>query len=56
MLKIVGTDKDGSVVDEKVLITDDDKPTRLLLGLALIELACDITLAVLLAKTVFKAH
>ena len=54
MLKLVGTHKDGSVADEKILVTDEDKPTKLLIGLALIELASDIALACLLAKTVFK--
>jgi len=54
MLKIVGTHKDGSIADEKVLIDENDMPTKLLVGLALIELACDITLACILAKTVFK--
>ena len=54
MLKIVGTHKDGSIADEKVLITDDGKPTAFLIGIALIELACDISLAVLLGKTVFR--
>ena len=54
MLKLVGTHRDGSVADERVLITDDDKPTAFLIGLALIEVACDIALACLLAKTVFK--
>jgi len=54
MLKIVGTHKDGSIADEKVLIDENDMPTKLLVGLALIEFACDITLACILAKTVFK--
>ena len=54
MLKIVGTNEDGSVADEKILITDEGKPTRFLIGLALIELACDVAVACLLAKTVFK--
>ena len=54
MLKIVGTHKDGSIADERVLITDDDRPTRFLVGIALVELACDIALACLLAKTVFR--
>ena len=54
MLKIVGTNKDGSVADEKVLLGDDGKPTRFLMGIVLIELACDVALACLLAKTVFR--
>ena len=54
MLKIVGTDKRGSALDELVLIDDNDRPTKLLLGLAALELACDITLACILARTVFK--
>ena len=53
MLKLVGTNKDGSIADERVLVTDDDKPTAFLIGIALIELACDITLAIVLARTVF---
>ena len=54
MLKIVGTHKDGSIADEKVLVTDDNKPTPFLIGIAFIELACDISLAMLLGKTVFR--
>ena len=54
MLKLVGTRADGSVADERVLIDDNDRPTRFLVGLALIELACDIALACVLARTVFK--
>lgn len=54
MLKLVGTHADGTVADEKVLVTDDGRPTLFLVGLAAIELACDITLALILAKTVFK--
>lgn len=55
MLKLVGTEQDGTVADEIVLIDDTDKPTPLLIGLACLELACDIALAVFLAKTVFKS-
>ena len=33
MLKIVGTHKDGTVADERVLIDDNDKPTAFLVGL-----------------------
>lgn len=54
MLKIVGTERDGSIADEKILVTDEGKPTRFLIGLAAIEIACDIALACLLAKTVFR--
>ena len=54
MLKIVGTNKRGGVESERVLITDDDKPTMFLIGLAALELVCDITLACILAKTVFS--
>lgn len=54
MLKIVGTHKDGSVADERVLINDNERPTAFLIGLAALELACDITLAIILAKTVFR--
>jgi hypothetical protein len=54
MLKLVGTNPDGSVADEKVLVTDDNKPTKLLIGLALLELTTDITLACVLANTLFK--
>ena len=54
MLKLVGTHKDGTVADEKVLITDDGKPTKFLLGIVLIELAVDIAVAVFLGKTIFR--
>ena len=54
MLKLVGTHKDGSIADERVLVDDNDQPTAFLLALAALELACDIALACLLAKTVFK--
>jgi len=54
MLKLVGTHRDGSVADELVLLRDDDKPTKVLLGLVALELAFDTALACLLAKTVFK--
>lgn len=54
MLKLVGTERDGTIADEKVLISDDGKPTAFLFGLAALELACDITLAIILARTVFK--
>ena len=54
MLKLVGTNRHGEILDEKVLLTDDDKPTKFLLGLAALELVCDITLACILARTVFK--
>ena len=54
MLKLVGTHRSGEMADERILITDDDKPTGFLIGLALLELACDITLAIVLAKTVFR--
>ena len=54
MLKLVGTEKDGSIADEKVLIADDGRPTRFLIGLALVELACDIALACFLGRTVFR--
>lgn len=54
MLKLVGTNADGSVDIEKVLVAEDGKPTPLLVGLALLELACDVTIAIVLAKTVFK--
>ncbi|MBQ9004288.1 MAG: hypothetical protein IJ087_20810 [Eggerthellaceae bacterium] len=54
MLKIVGTHKDGTIADERVLIDDNDKPTGFLIGLALIELACNVSLAILLGRTVFR--
>ena len=54
MLKIVGTHEDGSIADEKVLIGDDGKPTAFLCGLAALEIACDVALAIVLARTVFK--
>ena len=54
MLKIVGTHEDGTVADEKVLVNDASRPTAFLIGLAAIELVCDIALACILANTVFK--
>ena len=54
MLKLVGTEQDGTVTDEVVLIDDGGKPAPILIGMACLELACDVTLAVILAKTVFK--
>jgi hypothetical protein len=54
MLKLVGTEADGSIADEVILINDKDRPTKLLIGLAALELAFDITLACILARTVFK--
>ncbi len=54
MLKLVGTHEDGTIADERVLISNTGKPTPFLIGLAVIELACDIALACILAKTVFK--
>ena len=54
MLKLVGTNKNGMVTDERILITDNDKPTAFLIGLAAIELACDISLAIILGRTLFR--
>lgn len=54
MLKLVGTHEDGTIADEKILVDNAGKPTPFLMGLAVIELACDIALAIVLAKTVFK--
>ena len=54
MLKLVGTHRNGAVADERILIDDNDKPTMFLLGLAALELVCDITLACILARTVFE--
>ena len=54
MLKLVGTHRDGTIADEKVLVDANDKPTLFLVGLAALELACDIALACILAKTVFR--
>ncbi len=54
MLKLVGTHRDGSVADEKVLVDANDRPTLFLVGIAALELACDIALACILAKTVFR--
>lgn len=54
MLKLVGTERDGTVADEKVLVTDTGRPTLFLVGLAALEIVCDVTLACILAKTVFK--
>ena len=54
MLKLVGTHSDGTVADEKVLVTDDNKPTGFLIALAVAEIACDVALACLLARTVFR--
>ena len=54
MLKLVGTHEDGTIADEKILVDNTGKPTPFLMGLAAMELACDIALAIVLAKTVFK--
>lgn len=54
MLKLVGTNEDGTIADEKVLVTDNNKPTAFLIGIALLEIVCDVTLACILAKTVFR--
>ena len=54
MLKLVGTNRQGAIEDERILINDNDRPTAFLLGLAALELICDVTLACILAKTVFK--
>jgi hypothetical protein len=54
MLKLVGTNRLGIVENERVLVDDNDRPTKFLLGLAALELVCDITLACILARTVFK--
>ena len=54
MLKLVGTHKDGTVADERVLITDENKPTTFLIGLALIVLGCNIAMACILGKTIFR--
>jgi hypothetical protein len=54
MLKIVGTEEDGNIADEVVLLNDENKPTLMLVGLAMAELAFDVALACLLAKTVFR--
>ena len=56
MLKLVGTHKDGTVADERILLDANDRPTALLLGLAALELALEVTLAVVLAKTVLKGR
>ena len=56
MLKLVGTQKDGSVADERVLIDENGKPTMFLVGIALIELACDIAIACVLGKTIFRSR
>lgn len=55
MLKLVGTEDDGTTIaDELVLLDKKDRPTPVLLGLIALELAFDITLAIVLARTVFK--
>ena len=54
MLKLVGTETNGALADEKVLIDDNGMPTPFLVGLAVLELAFDVTLACILAKTVFR--
>ena len=56
MLKLVGTNKDGSVADEKVLITDEGKPTKFLVGIVLLELACDVTIAIGLARIIARSR
>jgi len=42
------------VADELVLLNDNDRPTKALLGLVALELTFDIALACVLAKTIFK--
>ena len=54
MLKLVGLEKNGTVANERILHDANDRPTKFLIGLALLELACDVTLACILARTVFK--
>jgi len=54
VLKLVGTEANGAVADELVLIDDRDRPTKVLLGLCALELVFDVTLACILARTVFK--
>lgn len=54
MLKLVGTEPNGKIADERVLVTDDNKPTAFLLGLAALELTFDFVVACILANTVFK--
>lgn len=54
MLKLVGTEYNGKVADELVLLNDKDMPTPALIGLVCLELAFDLTLAYFLARTVFK--
>ena len=54
MLKLVGLEKNGAVANEKILLDANDRPTKFLIGLALLELVCDVTLACILAKTVFN--
>lgn len=43
MLKLVGTEN-GEVVDEKVIIDDDNKPTNFALKLVVIDILLDICL------------
>ena len=54
MLKLVGTHRDGTIADERILLDSNDRPTFFLLGLAALELTLDVALAIILAKTVFK--
>ena len=54
MLKLVGTEANGTVADELVLLDNRDRPTKLLLGLCALEIAFDLTLACILARTVFR--
>ncbi len=54
MLKLVGLETNGSIADEVVLLDEKDRPTKWLLGLCALEIAVDVTLAIVLARTVFK--
>lgn len=54
MLKLVGLEKNGTLANEKILLDENDRPTKFFIGLALLELVCDVTLACILAKTVFS--
>ena len=53
MLLLTGKEN-GVVQHERVLVTDEGKPTPFLLGLAAAELACDIGLAYLIYRIMRK--
>lgn len=51
MLKIVGTDK-GSLVDEKVLVTDDGKITKYGIILIVLDVLADIGIVYVISRII----